>query len=176
MATLFWNVALPGPHPKVLSTVVPRLVEFPSLLCLAWGRRVTPQEYPCPFPRSLLLFPATSHFLLLNEDPEFASHLGPWNLPTPSTDLFDRNLHFEGKWGINGDRWRLDLGWWTHNIIYSWCVVELYTWSLYDFINQCHPNKFNEKCPLGNQKRNNWFYHYDTLIIARARLETIQLD
>ena len=38
---------------------------------------------------------------------------------------------------VNGRR--LDLGWWTHNAIDRWCIVELYTWNLYDLINQCHP-------------------------------------
>ena len=30
------------------------------------------------------------------------------------------------------------------NIIYRWCIIELYTWNLYNLINQCHPNKFNK--------------------------------
>ena len=51
----------------------------------------------------------------------------------------------EGKEGIHGDGKRLDLGWWTHNTIYRWCITELYTWNLYSFINQCHPNKINLK-------------------------------
>ena len=49
----------------------------------------------------------------------------------------------ESKGRINGDRRRLYLEWWTHNTIYKWCIIELYTWNLYDFINQCYPNKFN---------------------------------
>ena len=45
-----------------------------------------------------------------------------------------------------GDKW-----WWketwlrvvnTH-IIYRWCIIEMYTWSLSNFNNQCHPNKLN---------------------------------
>ena len=34
-----------------------------------------------------------------------------------------------GKGEINGDRRRLDLGWWTHNTIYRWCIIKLYTWT-----------------------------------------------
>ena len=40
---------------------------------------------------------------------------------------------------------RLDLGWWTHNTIYRWCVIELYPSNLYNFMNQCHPDKLNFK-------------------------------
>ena len=40
--------------------------------------------------------------------------------------------------GINGDGRRLDLGWGTHNTVYRWWVVELCTWNLYNFVNQCH--------------------------------------
>ena len=49
-----------------------------------------------------------------------------------------------GQWGINGDGGRLDLGWWTHSTICGWCVIELYTWNVCNFVNQCHPNKFNK--------------------------------
>ena len=42
------------------------------------------------------------------------------------------------------DERRLDLGWWTHDTIFRWCVTELHTWNLYTFINQCHPNTFKE--------------------------------
>ena len=49
----------------------------------------------------------------------------------------------EDKGERNGDGRRLDLGWWTHNAIYRGCMIEFYTWKLYNFINQCHPNKFN---------------------------------
>ena len=28
--------------------------------------------------------------------------------------------------------------------IYSWYITELYTWNLYNFINQYHPNKLNK--------------------------------
>ena len=45
--------------------------------------------------------------------------------------------------GINGDGRRLNLGWWIHKTIHRWCTVELYAWNLYNFINQCHPNKFS---------------------------------
>ena len=37
-----------------------------------------------------------------------------------------------------------NLRWWTHNIINRWSIIELYTWNLYNLINQCHPNKFNK--------------------------------
>ena len=40
---------------------------------------------------------------------------------------------------------RLDLGWWPHNTMSRWCATELYTWSLHNFISQCHPDKFNKK-------------------------------
>ena len=50
----------------------------------------------------------------------------------------------QGKGGINGDSRRVDLGWWTHNTTYRWCIIESYTWNWYNFINQCHPNKFNK--------------------------------
>lgn len=32
---------------------------------------------------------------------------------------------------------------WTHNAMYRWCIIEMYPWNLYNFINQCHPNEFN---------------------------------
>ena len=31
-----------------------------------------------------------------------------------------------------------------HTIQHTSDVIELYTWNLYNFINQCHPNKFNK--------------------------------
>ena len=43
----------------------------------------------------------------------------------------------------NEDRKRLHLWRWAHNAVFSWCFTELYTWKLYGFANQCHPNKFN---------------------------------
>ena len=36
-------------------------------------------------------------------------------------------------------------GWWTHNTVYKWWLIQLYTWTPYDCTNQCHPNKFNKK-------------------------------
>ena len=45
----------------------------------------------------------------------------------------------EGKGGTNGGGRRLNLSWWTHNTIYRWCTIELYTGKLCNFINQCHP-------------------------------------
>lgn len=41
-----------------------------------------------------------------------------------------------------GDKWRLDLGWCTHNTEYRGCVVELCTRNLYNFVNQGHPSEF----------------------------------
>ena len=54
-----------------------------------------------------------------------------------------RTLHL--KKGINGDNMRVGLGWWAHNAAYRWCILELYTWNLYNFTNQCLPNTFNKK-------------------------------
>ena len=31
-----------------------------------------------------------------------------------------------------------------HTVQYTDLVSEMYTWNLYDPINQCHPNKFNK--------------------------------
>ena len=31
---------------------------------------------------------------------------------------------------------------------HRWCIIELHTWNQYDFLNQCHPNKFNKKCKI----------------------------
>ena len=52
----------------------------------------------------------------------------------------------DGRWRekkvngrINGDGRTLDLGWWTHNTIHRWRIVELYPWNLCNFINPCHP-------------------------------------
>ena len=42
-----------------------------------------------------------------------------------------------------GDRRWFDFGWWAHSAIYRSCIIELYTWNLYNLINQCFPNKFN---------------------------------
>ena len=50
-----------------------------------------------------------------------------------------------GKRRINRNGRRLALGWWTHNTIHRWHITELYTWNLYNFVNQCHPNKFDLK-------------------------------
>ena len=54
----------------------------------------------------------------------------------------------EGRRGygeINNEGRRLELGWWTHNTLYRGCTIELCTRNRYNFINQCHPNKFNKK-------------------------------
>ena len=44
---------------------------------------------------------------------------------------------------ICGDRRWFDRSWWAHSATYRSSVVEMHTGSLYDLINQCHPNKFN---------------------------------
>ena len=31
-----------------------------------------------------------------------------------------------------------------YSVIYRGRIVELYTWNLYHFTSQCHPNKFNK--------------------------------
>lgn len=38
-----------------------------------------------------------------------------------------------GRGGINGDGQRLHLGCWTHNTVYRWCTLKLYTWKLYNY-------------------------------------------
>lgn len=32
-----------------------------------------------------------------------------------------------------------------HSIVYRQCVVKLCNRNLYNFLNQCHPNKFNKE-------------------------------
>ena len=39
----------------------------------------------------------------------------------------------------------LEFRWWAHNTIYRSCIIKLYTWNLYNIINQCHLNEFNLK-------------------------------
>ena len=52
----------------------------------------------------------------------------------------------EGKGGqIPGDRMRLDFEWWVHNRVYSCCIKKLYTWNVYNVINQCYPYTFSNK-------------------------------
>lgn len=51
----------------------------------------------------------------------------------------------EDKAWINDDGKECASRWWTQNTIYRWCVMELYTWNLYNSINQCHPNKLLKK-------------------------------
>ena len=48
------------------------------------------------------------------------------------------------------------MGWWTHNTLHRWCIIELYTWNLYNFINQCHPNKFNKNKKNKFYRTRNW--------------------
>ena len=57
----------------------------------------------------------------------------------------EKGLEGSQEGQIYGDEKRFDFGWWPHTAICTWCIIELYTWNLYNFINQCHPNKFNNK-------------------------------
>ena len=50
----------------------------------------------------------------------------------------------EGKGGINGIRRRHALCLGVLNTKYRWCMIELCTWNLYNFINQCHLSKVNK--------------------------------
>ena len=59
----------------------------------------------------------------------------------------------EGYGGINGDGWRPDLGWCTHNTLHRWCDVELCTLHLYN-VNQCNPSKYNKNEKLKNLIKN----------------------
>ena len=50
----------------------------------------------------------------------------------------------KGKGGqIHGDWRRFDFGWWARSATYRLWIMEIYTWNLYNLINQCHPNTFN---------------------------------
>ena len=66
----------------------------------------------------------------------------------------------KGGWGevVKGNRGQIyddgrrsDFGGWTHNVmhVYRWCIIKLYTWNLYNFINQCQANEFKEKSIMG---------------------------
>ena len=44
---------------------------------------------------------------------------------------------------IMGDKWWL--GWWGHNTIYRWCIMELYTWNLYNFVNVTQINSIKKR-------------------------------
>lgn len=61
--------------------------------------------------------------------------------------------HFQKGWEVGedeggqqrqlyGDRGSLDFGQWAYNAVHRWCILELFTWHLYNVTNQCHPNKF----------------------------------
>ena len=70
-------------------------------------------------------------------------------------------------------------GWWTHNTIYRWCIIELYmfyricTWILHNFINQCHPNKFNKKRRMSTKEKKEdlWFMERGQYININRTLE-----
>lgn len=58
--------------------------------------------------------------------------------------------HYQGErgWGRGEveegtDGRRPDLGWWVHNTIHRWCIIEWHPWNLYNFFNQYCPKKFN---------------------------------
>ena len=58
-----------------------------------------------------------------------------------------------GQWRRNKWWWTETwLGWWTHNTVYTWCVVEMCTWHPYNFVNQCRPlpkqRIFSHKMPI----------------------------
>ena len=41
------------------------------------------------------------------------------------------------------DRRRVNFGWGTHNAKNRCCIIEFYTWNVYNFISQCYCNIFN---------------------------------
>ena len=51
----------------------------------------------------------------------------------------------EGKRGVSGDGRRRDLGWRTHNTMYTQRMIDSHTWNLCNFTSRCHPSKFNTK-------------------------------
>ena len=51
------------------------------------------------------------------------------------------------KWE-NVDGKRLFLGRWTHDVVCRWCFIELYTWNLYGFVKQYHPNNLFKRQSL----------------------------
>ena len=59
----------------------------------------------------------------------------------------------KGIGGINGDERKLDFGPWIYNTIYKWCIIDLYTWNLYNFINQCCLSKFNKNIKERKEKK-----------------------
>lgn len=69
----------------------------------------------------------------------------------------------KGKGGqIYGDgRW-FNFGWWAHNAIYRPCITEMYTWNLYNFLNQNHPKKFNLKIKIKLTKKSNMWSQSDS--------------
>ena len=63
-----------------------------------------------------------------------------------------------------------DLGWRTHNTVYRWWVVELCTWNLCHFVNQCHPDKFNKKEKIIEWTIKDYLVH--SFYFARKETET----
>ena len=92
---------------------------------------------------------------------EYKTKNNKWTNKTKNT-LIDTDTSVvvkreEGWWGdvvkgkegqIYGNR-RIDLGWWTHKTIYRWCIIEMYTGNLCNFINQCYSNQ----CIFWNAKK-----------------------
>lgn len=73
---------------------------------------------------------------------EILSSLKTWPLEPSQSSTKDTRKG--AKCQIYGHRRRFDFRWSTHNAIYRCCIIELYTWNLYNYINQCHSNKFNK--------------------------------
>ena len=51
----------------------------------------------------------------------------------------------DGLEEINVDGWRLDLEWWTHNTMYRWYVIELYTCVLGGVAQWIESQPFNQR-------------------------------
>ena len=109
-------------------------VQFSPLFSRLWSVTWSQRRNSGPLASEQALGLTHSFFLLL-----FLAYL----ISSFQTDSWGRWRRIWGG-GINGDE-SLDLGWWTHNTVYWWYVVELCTWSLYKCVNQCHPKKYNKK-------------------------------
>lgn len=46
---------------------------------------------------------------------------------------------------------RFGFGWWAHDAMYRWCILELYAWNLCALINPWHPDIFNLKKQTSTQ-------------------------
>ena len=93
----------------------------------------------------------------------------------------------KGSWGGESEQKWVNWGpketllWAMNAQAFRWCFIDLYTWNLYGFVNQCHPNKFNknicsiqmteEKLPYQNNDsicyyRNSIFIHSLSMVYA----------